>query len=112
MEGAENFVAGLGGVICHNSEAFGFGIEHIADGIIRFRRFVRGGVLRRFMLVEKMRQTPHSLTMHEVIIIDGRGMVVKPARITKEDVALPTSVMEKIARASREREEQIPGPTI
>ncbi|HEW89747.1 MAG TPA: hypothetical protein ENG43_00205, partial [Candidatus Bathyarchaeota archaeon] len=46
VEDAENFVAGLGGVICHNSEAFGFGIEHIADGIIRFRRFVRGGVLR------------------------------------------------------------------
>ena len=107
VEGAENFVAGLGGVICHNSEAFGFGIEHIADGIIRFRRFVRGGVLRRFMLVEKMRQTPHSLTMHEVIIIDGRGMVVRPARITKEDVALPPVVMEKIARASREREAEL-----
>ena len=90
------------------SEAFGFGIEHIADGIIRFRRFVRGGVLRRFLLVEKMRQTPHSLTMHEVIIIDGRGMVVRPARITKEDVALPGPVVEKIARASAERELEAP----
>jgi len=108
VKGAENFVAGLGGVICHNSEAFGFGIEHIADGIIRFRRFVRGGVLRRFLLVEKMRQTPHSLTMHEVIIIDGRGVVVRPARITKEDVALPGPVVEKIARASAERELEAP----
>ncbi len=89
------------------SEAFGFGIEHIADGIIRFRRFIRGGVLRRFLLVEKMRQTPHSLTMHEVIIIDGRGMVIRPARITKEDVALPASVVEKIVRASREREAEL-----
>ena len=108
VEDAENFVAGLGGVICHNSEAFCFGIEHIADGIIRFRRFVRGGVLRRFLLVEKMRQTPRSLTMHEVIIIDGRGMVVRPARITKEDVALPGPVVEKIARASAERELEAP----
>ena len=91
------------------AEAFGFGIEHIADGIIRFRRFVRGGVLRRYMLIEKMRQTPHSLTMHEVIIIDGRGMVVRPARITKEDVALPRPVMERIARAAREREAELPG---
>ena len=90
------------------SEAFGFGIEHIADGIIRFRRFVRGGVLRRFMLIEKMRQTPHSLTMHEVIIIDGRGMTVRPARITKEDVALPTPVVNRIIRASREREVEFP----
>jgi len=91
------------------SEAFGFGIEHIADGIIRFRRSVRGGVLRRFMLIEKMRQTPHSLTMHEVIIIDGRGMTVRPARIAKEDMALPASVMERIARAMREREAELPG---
>jgi len=91
------------------SEAFGFGIEHIADGIIRFRRSVRGGVLRRFLLVEKMRQTPHSLTMHEVIIIDGRGMIVKPARIAKEDVALPAPVMERIAEARRRAEEEISG---
>jgi KaiC/GvpD/RAD55 family RecA-like ATPase len=48
------------------SEAFGWGIEHIADGIIRFRRFVRNGVLRRYILIEKMRQTPHSLQMHEI----------------------------------------------
>ena len=93
------------------SEAFGFGIEHIADGIIRFRRAVRGGVLRRFLLVEKMRQTPHSLTMHEVIIIDGRGMVVRPARVAKEDFALPPRVVEKIARASRVAEEELPRDT-
>lgn len=30
------------------SDAFGFGVEHIADGIIRFRRHVQNGVLRRF----------------------------------------------------------------
>ncbi|MEB3851228.1 MAG: KaiC domain-containing protein, partial [Desulfurococcales archaeon] len=39
------------------SEAFGWGIEHVADGIVRFRRRIRGGVLRRYVLVEKMRQT-------------------------------------------------------
>jgi len=58
------------------SDAFGFGVEHIADGILRFRRFVRNGVLRRYLLVEKMRQTPHSLVMHEITVVDGKGLVV------------------------------------
>ena len=58
------------------SEAFGWGVEHIADGIIRFRRFVRRGILRRYILIEKMRQTPHSLQMHEIDIVPGRGLVI------------------------------------
>ncbi len=58
------------------SEAFGWGIEHVADGIVRFYRRIRRGMLRRFLIVEKMRQTPHDLYMHEVVIEDGRGMRV------------------------------------
>ena len=58
------------------SEAFGWGIEHVADGIVRFYRRIRRGMLRRFLIVEKMRQTPHDLYMHEVAIEDGRGMRV------------------------------------
>ena len=90
------------------SDAFGFGIEHIADGIIRFRRFVRGGVLRRFVLVEKMRQTPHSLQMHEITVVDGKGLVVLgPARERVEDVRLPRQVTNRILRAKEEKEAEI-----
>ncbi|MEM2897252.1 MAG: KaiC domain-containing protein [Candidatus Bathyarchaeia archaeon] len=90
------------------ADAFGFGIEHIADGIIRFRRFVRNGVLRRFMLVEKMRQTAHSLHMHEITIIDGKGLtILGQARERKEDVSLPRHVTEKILKASEEKEAEL-----
>ncbi|MEM2273444.1 MAG: KaiC domain-containing protein, partial [Candidatus Bathyarchaeia archaeon] len=58
------------------SEAFGWGVEHIADGIIRFRRFVRNGILRRYILIEKMRQTNHSLQLHEIMILPGKGLTI------------------------------------
>ncbi|MBS7638791.1 KaiC domain-containing protein [Candidatus Bathyarchaeota archaeon] len=91
------------------SEAFGWGIEHIADGIIRFRRVVRDGVLRRFLLVEKMRQTPHSLVMHELSIVDGKGLVILgPLEVRREDMALPRRVMERIQRASEKRDATLP----
>ncbi len=91
------------------SEAFGWGVEHIADGIIRFRRVVRGGTLRRFLLVEKMRQTPHSLNMHEVSIIDGKGLtILGPVEERREDIALPRRVMERIQRSVEKRDAAIP----
>ena len=91
------------------SESFGWGIEHVADGIIRFRRSVRGGVLRRYILVEKMRQTPHSLYLHEIEIVDGKGLVVlRPVAERKEDVTLPREVMEKMMKAKRMKESEIP----
>ena len=90
------------------SEAFGWGMEHVADGIIRFRRFVRGGVLRRYVMVEKMRQTLHDLRMYEISIEDGRGLVVlRPADMRAEDVALPSKVTEKIVRARKKEEEAL-----
>lgn len=46
IPGLENFIAGVDGVICHNSEAFGWGIEYIADGIVRFRRSIKSGELK------------------------------------------------------------------
>jgi len=95
------------------SDAFGFGVEHIADGIIRFRRYVRNGVLRRYLIVEKMRQTPHSLTMHEITALDGRGLVILgAARERREDVALPVRVMDKLAKAKAEKEKILPGTEI
>ncbi|MEM3478442.1 MAG: KaiC domain-containing protein [Candidatus Bathyarchaeia archaeon] len=91
------------------SEAFGWGIEHIADGIIRFRRAVRNGVLKRYILIEKMRQTNHSLQMYEVAILPGKGLtIVKPVEMRKEDISLPRHVMERIQRASERREAEIP----
>ncbi|RLI21996.1 KaiC domain-containing protein [Candidatus Bathyarchaeota archaeon] len=90
------------------SDAFGFGVEHIADGILRFRRFVRNGVLRRYLLVEKMRQTPHSLVMHEITIVDGRGLVVLgPTRERKEDITLPRQVTERIVKAQKTKEAEL-----
>jgi KaiC domain protein len=89
-------------------EAFGFGVEHIADGIIRFRRFVRNGVLRRYILVEKMRQTPHSLTMHEITVLDGKGLIILgPARERKEDVVLPKKVTSKILETKKAKESEL-----
>lgn len=90
------------------SDAFGFGVGHIADGILRFRRFVRNGVLRRFLLVEKMRQTPHSLVMHEITVVDGGGLVViGPTRRRREDSTLPTQVTEKIVAAREIKEAEL-----
>ncbi|MCS7120896.1 MAG: KaiC domain-containing protein, partial [Candidatus Bathyarchaeota archaeon] len=90
------------------SEAFGWGIEHIADGIIRFRRSVRKGSLRRFMLIEKMRQTNHSLQMHEITIIPSKGLtIVKPVEMRKEDISLPKHVVEKIQRSVEKRETEL-----
>jgi len=92
------------------SDAFGFGVEHIADGIIRFRRFVRNGILRRYVIVEKMRQTPHSLTMHEITALDGKGLVILgPARERREDHVLPARVMSKLVKAKEEKEKILPG---
>lgn len=83
------------------SEAFGFGIEHVADGIIRLRRRLVGGVLKRYLVVEKMRQTAHDTRVWEIDIKDGVGLVlVKPAILSKEDFSLPESVMEVIRKHS------------
>jgi len=90
------------------SDAFGFGVEHIADGILRFRRYVRNGVLRRYLLVEKMRQTSHSLVMHEITVVDGKGLVVLgPTTQRKENFALPRKVTEKIVKARKSKKAEL-----
>jgi len=87
------------------SEAFGWGLEHIADGIIRFRRIVRGGVLRRYVIVEKMRQTNHSTFLHAVEIVPKKGLIIKePVKLSKEDLALPDDVLKRIALAKKKEE--------
>jgi KaiC domain protein len=88
------------------AESFGWGIEHIADGIIRFRRALRGGELKRFVIIEKMRQTNHSRYLHEVDIRPGIGLVVL-GRIERrvEDYKLPPDVIRRIIEAKRKAEE-------
>jgi len=89
------------------SEAFGWGVEHIADGIIRFRRVVRQGRLHRYIMIEKMRQTEHSLYMYEIDVVDRIGIVILgPISERKEDYALPKKVKEKIIEAKEKREEE------
>ncbi|MHA1469503.1 MAG: KaiC domain-containing protein [Candidatus Asgardarchaeia archaeon] len=91
------------------SAAFGFGIEHIADAIIRFRRSVKKGVLKRYLLVEKCRQTDHSLNMWEIVIIDGVGMrLVRPTWLREEDISLPQDVQKRIRRIERMKEKELP----
>ena len=81
------------------SYGFGFGIEHVADGIIRFRKLLRNWELKRYVIVEKMRQTPHSLRVHEVEIRDGVGMLVKgPVEATRDEVTLPSKVVESVKK--------------
>jgi KaiC domain protein len=84
--------------------AFGWGIEHVADGIIHFKRSVANGVLRRYLIIEKMRQTPHDLRAWEIDIVDGQGLTLRrPLARRMEDEALPPEVMERIRRiASKE----------
>ena len=78
--------------------AFGWGIEHVADGIIHFRRRIVGGRLVRYLIIEKMRQTPHDLRAWEVEIKDGVGLTLRrPLARRVEDEALPEEVMRRIA---------------
>ncbi len=92
------------------SQAFGFGLEHVADGIIRFIRTVRAGRLHRYVIVEKMRNTNHDLRLHSVNILDGRGMTVKPLPVVirREDTALPGHVYRQILEAYEQKERMIP----
>jgi KaiC/GvpD/RAD55 family RecA-like ATPase len=74
-------------------EAFGFGVEHVADGIIRFRKSISGSRLRRFLIIEKMRQTNHSLYLYEVNILPMKGMIVTaPTVLRREDLSVPSKV--------------------
>jgi len=90
------------------AESFGWGVEHIADGIIRFRRILRGGELRRFIVIEKMRQTNHSRYLYEIDIKPGIGMtIIGRVRRRVEDYKLPSEVMRKILEAKLRSEEEL-----
>jgi len=85
-----------------------FGLEHIGDAIFRFRKYVRSGVLRRFLLIEKCRLTAHDLRMWEIEIIDGVGMMLKsPTEYRAEDVRLPKQVTERVLKAKEKKEMEL-----
>jgi len=87
------------------SDAFGFGIEHIADGIIRLRRRIVNNRLWRFLVIEKMRQTAHDTRVWEVDIVDKIGFrLIRPAAYSRADFSLPQKVQEKIIKAKQEAE--------
>ncbi len=91
------------------SEAFGWGIEHVADGIVRFRKHIRHGRLERYVLVEKMRQTPHSLYLHRISIRDGVGMVIESREdLRAEDARMPEQLRRRVLEAKRRSEEGLP----
>lgn len=93
------------------SDAFGFGIEHVADGVIRFRRSVKDGTLRRFLIIEKMRHTNHNRQVWEIDIIEGKGLeIIRPVTtISRGDLALPEKVTRRILEAKRRKEGEIAG---
>jgi len=90
------------------SQAFGFGVEHVADGIIRFRRAIKNGELHRYILIEKMRQTDHDKHLWEIDIVNGKGIILKgKLEERREDYALPEKVRNKIIESSKKEEEEL-----
>ncbi len=66
--------------------SFGWGVEHIADGVIRFRRKIVGGMLKRYLMVEKMRNTRHDKKIYEIDITDRGLVILGPADLDIEYV--------------------------
>jgi len=75
VEDNENFFAGTGWVLAHNS-TFGFGLEHIADGVIHLWMDDVESVkeIRRYLIIKKMRMTNHYTRALRVNIVPGEGM--------------------------------------
>lgn len=61
------------------SSSFGFGSEHIADGIIQlyFEDWNRIREVKRWGIIRKMRLTDHYKRAWEYEIINGKGFVIK-----------------------------------
>jgi len=69
---------------------------------------LRGGQLRRFIVIEKMRQTNHSRYLYEIDIKPGIGMtILGRVRRRVEDYKLPSEVMKKILEAKLRSEEEL-----
>ncbi|MEM2528203.1 MAG: ATPase domain-containing protein [Ignisphaera sp.] len=75
----ENFIAGIGWILVHNS-TFGFGLEHIADGVFHLwmEDVEESKEVKRYMIIKKMRMTDHIRTAFRVEIEPNRGFVLYP----------------------------------
>ncbi len=89
--------------------AYGFGLEHVADGIIRLKKILTKGVLKRYVLVEKMRQTNHDLRVHEIKIVPNKGMMVtEPTQARAEDIRMHPGVTKKMLEAKEKSKTGFP----
>jgi KaiC/GvpD/RAD55 family RecA-like ATPase len=63
-------------------QAFGFGLEHIADGVIHMWMDEVEAVkeIRRWLIIKKMRMTNHATRAFKVKIEPGRGLVLESAQ--------------------------------
>ncbi|ADV64557.1 KaiC domain-containing protein [Desulfurococcus mucosus] len=83
---------------------FGFGIEHVADGVIRLRKSVVKGFLKRFLVIEKMRLTNHDQRVFEIEVVDGVGVRVNgPVKASRWDLALPPDVVARLIESGFDR---------
>lgn len=88
--------------------SYGFGLEHVADGIIRFKKVILRGELKRFVIIEKMRQTNHDLRAHEIKILPGQGMVLASStEMRSQDLRLPHEVAKKMENIKEKSRKQI-----
>jgi len=62
-------------------QAFGFGLEHIADGVIHMwmDEVEAAKEVRRWLIIKKMRMTNHATRAFKVKIEPGRGIVLESA---------------------------------
>jgi KaiC/GvpD/RAD55 family RecA-like ATPase len=61
---------------------FGFGLEHIADGVIHLwmEDVESSREVRRYMIIKKMRMTNHARTAFKLEIVPGKGVVLEKLR--------------------------------
>jgi len=62
--------------------SFGFGLEHIADGIIHMwmDNVTEVKEVRRWLIIKKMRMTNHAKRAFKVDIVPGRGIVLSEVK--------------------------------
>jgi KaiC domain protein len=80
VEPYENYVAN--NVVVHNS-TFGFGLEHIADGIFHLWLDNVEDVkeVRRYLIIKKMRMTNHYKGAYKVDIVPSKGLILTKLQV-------------------------------
>jgi KaiC domain protein len=80
VEPYENYV--VNNVVVHNS-TFGFGLEHIADGIFHLWLDNVEDIkeVRRYLIIKKMRMTNHYRGAYKVDVVPGKGLVLTKLQV-------------------------------